>query len=345
MWLLALLPAIAAPMELTYNGRVADSVGTPLQGSVSLSVALFDGSGATATELYREPFAQVPIDDGYFSLVLGGGAVPLDGAVLAHPEVWVEVTVGEGEPLSRRQKLASTPYAHVAGRIPVASEGEEGLCTDTGLVLWDTSIDGLRVCDGTSWRRLVSRKTVRLVGGSRRWSNGTYAPNCKGYLMPTDADYGYDDDVGDGLYRIDPTGSDPFDVTCDMTGGGWTVIPETTDFAYQTWSEGETVKPYVYAVSNARINAIKAVSTEGYQDWACRTNGVIRTDYQSNWVVFSSGTPVQFPSCQDPNNSAMVSDSGRYSTLVDLPAREWRPEDCGDASEQCQHNFGDLYLR
>ena len=153
-----------------------------------------------------------------------------------------------------------------------------------------------------------------------------------------------------GDYWIDPdgiAGLAPFSVYCDMTtsGGGWTRVEETTNFAYKVWSEGDTTKPYVYKLSKGQINALKAKSTQGRQAWSCHTKGVIADNYQSNWVVFWDGSSASFSQCQDPGNSKELSASGTWTALKQLPLAAWHPQDCGDPSEKCQHQADHAWFR
>lgn len=69
---------------------------------------------------------------------------------------------------------------------------------------------------------------VLNFGSYRAWADGKVATSCNGYRNASSG-YVYDGDTGDGVYLINPNGSDigsSFPVRCDQTtdGGGWTVI-------------------------------------------------------------------------------------------------------------------------
>lgn len=76
------------------------------------------------------------------------------------------------------------------------------------------------------------KASIVQAGASRTWSDGTVAKNCLDYLTG-DATHGYSGTTGDGVYRIQPTGSSAFDATCDMTSdaGGWTLVYSATPAA------------------------------------------------------------------------------------------------------------------
>lgn len=67
---LALLLASASATELTHTGRLLDSAGEPIDGTVQITVAL-SSDEAGSSELYRETFTGVDVDGGFFAVVLG----------------------------------------------------------------------------------------------------------------------------------------------------------------------------------------------------------------------------------------------------------------------------------
>jgi len=155
--------------------------------------------------------------------------------------------------------------------------------------------------------------------------------------------------AGDGNYFIDPDGlaggESAVSLPCDMSGGGWTEIEETTNFPYQTYTESDSTELYAYVVSDSFLAALKAISSEASQAWACHTINVDQASVVSNWVVFENGTSNQFSACLSPGNNDERSASGTVTDFNQLPAREWHPQDCGDSNESCQHNFDNLFLR
>ncbi len=248
-----------------------------------------------------------------------------------------------------------------------------------GQVTIDTGNKRLYFCDGSVWQRLTvctevcppastvecGKPLANACGDAGSCAgSGSMCPDgqsctAKGCATPgsqqwpaknCDALHATAPGAKDGSYWIDPDGDgglDAFQVTCDMStaGGGWTGIEETTDFAYQVWSETDSTKPYIYKLTKAQIDAVKLVSKEARQDWACKTNGVIQNNTQVNWIVFWNGETGAFNQCQDPANNSVKTASGTWTALAQLPMKEWHPEDCGDGGESCQHNVGDCWMR
>jgi hypothetical protein len=152
--------------------------------------------------------------------------------------------------------------------------------------------------------------------------------------------------AGDGVYWIDPDGAGggkPFSVWCDMTlsGGGWTRVDELSHFGFAIHTEAERTQSYSYELSVAQINAIRAVSTEGRQDWQCQTVGIGAAYPVVGW----DNTVITYAACWDPANAAYLSSSGTHLAPANLPFKEWHSVDCGDVTEACQHNVGPAYFR
>jgi len=96
------------PLLVNYQGLLTDSGGSPLTGPVNLTFAIYDGKTG-GVKLWEEIHSSVPLDSGYFSVMLGS-VTPLTSSVFDGVERWIQVTVDGGSPLSR-QRLASVPYA------------------------------------------------------------------------------------------------------------------------------------------------------------------------------------------------------------------------------------------
>ena len=150
--------------------------------------------------------------------------------------------------------------------------------------------------------------------------------------------------TGDGLYYINPNNVTAFQVTCDMTtnSGGWTIIPESTSYTYKIYTEAEFEQTYTYTLTTTQINAIKSVSTEGFQDYQCQTVGV---GSQYNLRGWDSNIFGVSGSCWAINNSDYKSSSGTYTSMTQIPLLSWFSVDCGDPSEGCQHNVDNAYFR
>jgi hypothetical protein len=102
----------AVPPGLTEQGRLFDTAGSPLQGTVSLTFTLWDApTGGSA--LWTETQV-VPLDAGYFSTQLGA-VTPIPTSLWNGSPRHLGIQVGADPEMSPRQATESVPYALVAG--------------------------------------------------------------------------------------------------------------------------------------------------------------------------------------------------------------------------------------
>jgi hypothetical protein len=97
-------------MQWTHSGRITDDEGSPINGSSTVLVALYDAP-AGGNVAWTDTFT-VDLNDGYYSVLLGSGT-PLDLDVLGADRLYVGLTVNSSV-MTTRQLLASVPHSSQA---------------------------------------------------------------------------------------------------------------------------------------------------------------------------------------------------------------------------------------
>ncbi len=226
LYLLAAPLAHAVPVELTHQARLLDAVGAPVNGTHTVTVALY-GSLEGGTPISSTDFVGIQVDDGYVSVNL-----PVDTDDLAASAIWVGYSI-DATPISPRQPLTHTPWAAralVADRLPTGTL-PTGACTDIGRVSFDPDLGLLSACGSSGWAVVGGTPEVRLREGAREWSDGSVGRTCDDYRRPP-VGFSYSGADGSGYYRIDPDGNGSSTIAyCDMETDdtGWTLC-----FAYDT---------------------------------------------------------------------------------------------------------------
>ena len=232
------------------------------------------------------------------------------------------------------KKVHANGLLHTKGGLVLQNlTSDPGACSAAvaGYIFFNTKLKSLSVCDGKDWIPVA----LSPLGTSQN-----PGVNCKDIYTKRPG-------VTDGNYWIDPDGAGPvggFQVFCDMKGGGWTRVDETSNYANKVYSEGSKYYNFTYSLTTAQINALKKVSGQGKQTWSCATKGVGSQNYYRGWddktyPQSSSGT------CWHSNNSSTVSGNGTHTSFARLPLKQWQSIDCGDGSEYCSYNVGAAWFK
>jgi len=125
-WARPLLSPASAPgpsaTTVNYQGRLANTGGSPLTGTYGMTFALYDAPTGGALVWGPESHAAVPVSNGLFSAGLGSqtsGGIPTS---VWNGDRYLEATVG-GETLSPRELIRSVPIAGMALTVPDGAIG------------------------------------------------------------------------------------------------------------------------------------------------------------------------------------------------------------------------------
>jgi hypothetical protein len=112
--ILAHAPALAVPQVLQYQGRLTDAAGQPLTEPADVTFSLYDEADSEEP-LWTQTFEQLPLDNGRFSVLLGGDDAPFTPELVAAldegADLFLGLQVGEDPEMTPRQQIASVAYA------------------------------------------------------------------------------------------------------------------------------------------------------------------------------------------------------------------------------------------
>ena len=118
----------AVATTINYQGHLADANGNPLNGTVSLTFAIYDAETGGNVIWGPETHAAVNVQDGLFSVGLGT-IQPLSAEVWTGGDRYLEITVN-GQTLSPREPIRAVPFAQMAWTVPDGSITSDKLADD-----------------------------------------------------------------------------------------------------------------------------------------------------------------------------------------------------------------------
>ena len=133
---------------VNYQGRLADNLGTSLDGNYGMSFALYDAASAGNLVWGPEDHPAVPVSDGLFSVGLGSrttGGIP---TTTWNGDRYLKIAVG-GETLEPRELIRSVPIAGMALTVPDGAITQAKLGDDISLEPPDGSITAEKLADAS----------------------------------------------------------------------------------------------------------------------------------------------------------------------------------------------------
>jgi len=112
------------PQRTSYQGYLTDNEGNPLSGAFDITFRVYDDS-AGGSPLYEETHVAVPVEEGLFSVLLGGKSFvgPFGDYLFDGPNRFLGTQVGADPELSPRIRLATVPYSFRTGTVDGATGG------------------------------------------------------------------------------------------------------------------------------------------------------------------------------------------------------------------------------
>lgn len=263
--------AQGVPQSITYQGKLTDALGQPVNGPQDMRFVLFSGQTTPpGTVLWDSGHMTVPVVGGVFTVALGTPVHPIDSSTLSGGNVWIEVSVGS-EVLPRTQFTAS-PFALRAEALNLPFSGT----ANTGLTAFSVDNDGSGYgiyahsqggyglygdSDGGSaagvFGTAASSYGVQGASASKYGVYGTGSQGVRG-LNPTSGNYGYLGNADFGAYGKNNTsgnyghlGSLDFGVFGYAAGSKNRAVYGINSTGTEAWLVGSDSAVSGYAVSPA----------------------------------------------------------------------------------------------
>jgi hypothetical protein len=109
------------PQLVNYQGLLADSTGTPVNGSLSMVFSIYDDSTG-GVPVWMESHSSVSVIEGRFSVLLGS-VNPLGDSTFDESDRYLGLAVNGDPEMQPRARISSTPYTYYSGSVASSSGG------------------------------------------------------------------------------------------------------------------------------------------------------------------------------------------------------------------------------
>jgi Chaperone of endosialidase len=120
--LLASFAMADVPQTMNYQGRLTNSLGQPLDTTVSIKFTLYDDS-TEGTQKWTETHPSVTVTEGLFNVQLGTISAISDTTVAGNNPVYMAIQVGSDQEIEPRTRLTSVPYSQRVSTVDGATGG------------------------------------------------------------------------------------------------------------------------------------------------------------------------------------------------------------------------------
>jgi hypothetical protein len=113
-------PSMASTVTIPYQGRLADTGGSPVTGMQNMEFRIYDVPTG-GTPLWEELWTggnAVSVSDGLFNVMLGSLNNGLASVIQTYDELYLGITVGTDSEMSPRVQLGSVPFSMQALTVP-----------------------------------------------------------------------------------------------------------------------------------------------------------------------------------------------------------------------------------
>ena len=110
------------PQLINYQGRLTDSGGEPIDGTVSIVFTIYDAA-TDGNSKWTETQSSIVVTDGLFNVLLGS-TNPIPDTVFNDPNRYLGIAVGVDPELAPRAQIVSVGYANRVSTIDGATGGE-----------------------------------------------------------------------------------------------------------------------------------------------------------------------------------------------------------------------------